>query len=273
MASARPSAFKQGGGGSFNGVDGKITGYEFSTSHPFSDSASNDYVYAAVTAAIDGSDEDQTTAFLVGNADDFEIEDDGHTLVPVDPDGGLRANSPFSKFVVSMITGGFPESSLPEDRINFEAFIGSRVRFVQVNDVDAQGNVKMRKAKKGKFKGKEFPQTHTEVSSVIELPGAKKGGTKAAAASSKSKKAVADDDDAVDVDELATETLLGILRAVKGDDKEILKKKLPVAVMNTLGGKHPQREDVRKKLGDDEFLSIEAGWSYDKKSQLITLDE
>lgn len=265
MASARPSAFKQGGGGSFNGVDGCITGYEFSTSHPFSDSASSDYIYAAVTAAIDGSEDDQTTAFLVGNADDFEIEDDGHTLTPVDPDGGLRANSPFGKFVVSMITGGFPESSLPEDKINFEAFIGSRVRFVQVNDTDAQGNVKMRKAKKGKFKGKEFPQTHTEVSTVIELPGAKKSGTKAAG-SSKSTKA---DDDAVDVEQLATETLLGIL-AAKGDT---LKKKLPVAVMNTLGGKHPQREEVRKLLGDDDFLSTENGWSYDKKSQMLTLDE
>ncbi len=268
MPGARPSSFKQGGGGSFNNVDGKITDYEFSTTHPFSDSASNDYIYARVDALIDGADEDQPTAFFVGNAADWEIEDDGKTLRPVDANTSLQQSASFAKFLTSLCVTAepaFPESALSEEVVNIEPVLGSRVRFIQVADVDAQGKTKMRKATKGKFKGKEFPQTHTEVSKVYELP---KAAGKSAKGSTKGK-AVEPEADEDELNTLTTETLVGIL--AKAKDNTILKKKLPVQIMNIVG-KHPQREDVRKLMTSDEFLGTEAGWSYNKKTQEIVAD-
>lgn len=272
MAGARPSSFKQGGGGSFNGVDGVISDYEFTTTHPFASEdkkANEDYIYAAISADLDGNDDTQVTALFVGSADDFTISKDGKTLTPVDDDNGLRVNSPFSKFVNSLVEKGFPESSLPEDAINFETIIGTRVRFVQVDDVDAAGNVKKRKVLKGKFKGREFPQTHTEIGAVYELPGKAGKGVKAAPkGKGKAVEPEVDEDDAVAT--LATESLLALLKKAKGNS--ILKKKLPVQIINQVGAKHPDREAVRKLVTSDEFLEAGEKWSYDSESQEITLD-
>jgi hypothetical protein len=282
MAGARPSGFKQGGGGAFNGIDGRISDYEFTTEHPFSEKDSDEYIYFVVEAELDGKEEAEKTVLFVGNSENFTIEDGGKTLVPVDPEDGLWVGSGVAKFINSLVTPangeeGFPESSLPEDAINYEPIIGTRVRFIQVQDVDKNGKPKVRKATKGKHKGKEFPQTHTEIGAVYELPGAKKGAKAAAGkpaakasapAASKGGKKAKDEDEGDDVETLAIETLTALL---EDNDGELLKKKLPVQVINKLGAKHPQREAVRKLLSDDEFLAgQEDSWSYNAKTQKIT---
>jgi hypothetical protein len=58
-----------------------------------------------------------------------------------------------------LVKAGFPESSLPEDAINFEAIIGTRVRFVQVIDEAAKKKGLKQKAKNGK----EYDRTRPSV--------------------------------------------------------------------------------------------------------------
>ena len=76
MAS-RPAKLSEGGGGKFNGVDGVITGYEFTTTHPFSKGgrSKSDFspLYGVLSARMDSAKEDDIDVMLVGSADDFEI--------------------------------------------------------------------------------------------------------------------------------------------------------------------------------------------------------
>ena len=199
MASARPSAFKQAGGGFLNGVDGVISDYEFTTELPGGGSAkkNSDFtsLFFKLSAMVDGSDEPVTTNLFVGSADDFSIDDDGKTLTPVDDNGGLRANTNFSLFINDLVKAGFPESNLPEDAINFEAIIGTRVRFVQVIDEAAKKKGLKQKAKNGK----EYDRTRPSVEQVYALP--KGGGAKAAAGKSDA-----------DLEKMAAQSLVALLK-------------------------------------------------------------
>lgn len=274
MAGARPSSFKAGGG-FLNNVDGVLQDYEFTTEFPGgegkkSKKKNSDFtaLYFVLTVAVDGVDDPAVTTLFVGSADDFEIENDGKTLTPVDETSGLRQNSDFYKFINSLVEAGFPESSLPEDEINFEAILGSRVRLVQQVDEEATARLGKKKSKDGK---KEYSRTWLKVASVAALPG--KGGKATGKADSKGKskgKAAEADDEEDEVTTLATESLLALLK--KAPKNTILKKKLPVQIMNQVGAKHPQREAVRKMVTSDDFLSAGDGWSYDDESQEITLD-
>lgn len=279
MAGARPSGFKKGGG-FLNNVDGVITGYEFTTefpgaeSRPAKKSGKDDFnpLYAILKVRVDGADEDVATTLFAGSADDFEIEDDGHTLTPVDDSVGLRANTDWARLLTSLVDAGFPESNLPEDRINFEPIIGTRVRFKQERDEAAMvkaarsyrtsnGKFNERGEKKGKD-GKYYPLTYVVVEAVLALPGS--GTTKGKPAA----KAVAGKPTPVkgatkpvagkangkvqeDLTALADETLQAILA---DNDGEIMKSKLPVKIAQKLGVKHPHREEVRRLIYSDEYL-------------------
>lgn len=268
MAGARPSSFKAGGG-FLNNVDAVIDGYEFTPDFPGSDgkrkNKKSDFspLYCVLTFAVDGVDEPAATTLFVGSADDFEIEEDGRKLVPVDEDNGLRQNSDFYKFVDSLVKAGFPESNLPEDEINYSAIIGTRVRLVQQVDEEATTRLGKKKSKDGK---KEFNRTWLKVSAVHALPGkaGKPAGGKAG------KPAVDEDSEEDEVSTLATESLIALLK--KAPKKTLLKKKLPVQIINQVGAKHPQREAVRKLVTSDEFLNAGDDWSYDEDSQEITLN-
>lgn len=263
MASARPSSFKAGGG-FLNNVDGVIVNYEFTTEFPgYSGKASkkkSDFnpLYCVLSAQIDGADDPAVTTLFVGSADDFEIEDDGKTLVPVDKDGGLRQNSDFSYFIDSLVKAGFPETNLPDDAINFEAIIGTRVRFVQERDEETTKRLGKKKSKNGK---KEYDRTRLKVANVYALPDAKSGSK------AKSKAADADNDD---IATLATQSLVALLK--KSPGKKLLKKKLPVGIINQIGNKHPNRNEIKDMVVSDEFLSNDdAPWSYDEDTQEVSL--
>lgn len=282
---ARPSSFKKGGG-RLNGVDGVITGYEFTTTYPFGDGnqkKKSDFnsLYFVQSVRQDGADEDILDPLWAGNADNFEISDDGLTITPVEEGFGIGLNSDLGKFINSMCENGFPETNLPDDNepINYEAIIGTRCRFVQVAQVGRDGKPMKRVAKAGKYKGKEFDQTSTQVSAVLALPGDKsssKAGKPAKTAGKvagpvKGKAAKADD-----VSDLAKETLLSIL--ADQDDNSIAKAKIRMKIFGLFGAKHPQRaqrDAVVKYLFDDDNLTTlaESGEiSYDAadKDQIIS---
>lgn len=275
MAGSRPTSFKKTGG-FLNNVDGTIAGYEFTDVFPGSDgkprkgAKQSDFnpLYCVLSARVDGAEDDVTTTLFVGSADEFTIEDDGHTLTP-NEDGALRASSEFATFIVSLVEAGFPETSLPEDRINYEAMIGTRVRFVQRPNEEKTKRLGKRKGKDGKA---EYARTDLVVEQVYSLAtngrATKKPMVKAAApvkgkAVTKPGNGHAAD---VDLDELAVETLLGIL----ADRAPINKAKLSVPVLKALKT-HPQRQDVYKLLFDDDFLAREEGWRYDATKQEVNL--
>lgn len=270
MASARPTSFKKAGG-FLNGVDGVLKDYEFTDQFPGGGESKSDFrsLYCILTILVDGADDDITTTLWAGGADDFEIEDNGHTLVPIADDGGLRGGTPFDMFLSSAIKNGFDENLLPEDSINYEAMLGRRYRFGQQDELDKHGQKKTRVAKKGKYKGKEFPVTVTVVEKAYdEEPIKGKPG--------KGKPApVEEDDDADVVADVAAEVLKAIL--TKQKDQSISKTKLSAKIVEAML-KHKRkdlREDVRKYLFDDKHLASIDGVRYDKsdKNQTIALDE
>lgn len=274
--SSRPSAFKKGGG-RLNGVDGTIAGYEFTTEFPFQGdrpaakkSEFNSF-WMVLSVRVDGADEDTIEPLWAGNADNFEISDDGLTLTAVETGFELGANTDAGRFIASLCEAGFPESNLPDvtNEVNFEPIIGTRCRFVQVAQVGKDGKVMKRLVKKGKFKGKEFDQTATQVGNVLALATLAKAAGKTAAA--KVTKGNGKAAPSPEVSELASATLLDILGDT--DEGSIAKAKLRMKIIAKLGPKHAQRDDVIKMLNDEAFLASMDGVTYDPadKAQTIAL--
>ena len=126
---ARPSSFKKSGG-FLNGVDGVISGYQFTDEFngvafvagkdPKTKKERFHSLYTVLSVRVDGADEDVTTTLFTGGADDFEVTDDGHTLSPIEEGRELGANTPFAKLVVSLVEAGFPESRSEERRVGKE---------------------------------------------------------------------------------------------------------------------------------------------------------
>jgi hypothetical protein len=274
---ARPSSYKKGGGGFLKNVDGVITGYEFTdefNGNPYSAKPVGGKVpfhslYALLSVRVDGADEDTTTTLFVGGADDFEITDDGHTLTPVEDGRELGANTGFATLITTLVEAGFPETNLPEDVINFESIIGTRVRFNQRINAEMKAKGKVRTDKKTK---KTYPYEDLVIDQVYSLPGtetakpaaAKAGKAAPAAKAGKAAKAVPA---GVDVAELATDTLTTILSEAGGT---ITKAKMGMKVIAKLM-KDPNREAVRKFLFDDENLGAIDGVDYDKATSTISI--
>lgn len=285
---ARPSSFKAGGG-FLNGVDGVITGYEFTDQFPGSTKPAKKAdefkpLYCVLSVRVDGADEDIETTLFAGSADAFEVSEDGRTLDPAEAGDNMRQGTEFHRLLVSICEAGsrdntFDEMTLPEDAINFEPIIGLRCRFVQVPAVGRDGQVKKRVAKKGPYKGKEFDVTTTVVDTVYAAEVKRRNGKTAAGrpthapvrANGKVKMAapVSNEDE---IDALATQALMEILDAAPGNS--IAKNKLSLKTLTTpiLKG-HALREDVRARIFDDEFLTGVDGVDYDAsdKKQLVSL--
>lgn len=281
---ARPSSYKKSGG-FLNGVDCVITDYQLTdefNGEPYkpgkikgSDGKLMDRPHSLnvlLSVRVDGAEEDTTTTLkAAGEFDAWEVSEDGHTVTPVEDGLEFSANAAFSKFMASLCNPsegkGFPEELLPEDTFNFEAIIGTRLRLVQQTDIERTKKFGKRVDKKT---GKSFDRQDLVVEQVYELPAGSSSGVKAAkgkvAAAPKGKaKAVEPEGD--DLDQLAKDTLVEILAAAKGNT--IAKSKLSMAVLTKLM-KHPQREDVRKLIFTDDFLTQEDGWSFDKAKQVVS---
>jgi hypothetical protein len=278
---ARPTSFKRGGG-FLNGVDGVISGYQFTdefNGEPFkpgkfkgNDGKMVDRPHSLnclLSVRVDGADDDISTTLKVANDfDAWEVSDDGYVITPTTEGQELGASAAFSKFISSLVEAGFPIANLPEDDFDFRAIIGTRVRFVQRTDAERTKQFGKRKAKNGK----EYERQDLVVDQVYDLPTTEaKSNGKAAkpngkAAKPAGKAAKAANGDAVK--ELATETLTGILA---DNDGEILKAKMGMKILLALKG-HDLREDVRKYLFDDSNLTAlqeDGVITYNKAKQLI----
>lgn len=273
---ARPSQFKKGGG-FLNNVDGVITSYEFTdefNGEAFTPGKVNGKekfhsLYCLLSARVDGADEDVTTTLFVGGFDDFTIEDDGHTLVAVEEGRELGANTAFAKLISTLVEAGFPETNLPEDSINFESIIGTRVRFAQRDNPEMKAKGKKRVDKKT---GKEYPYQDLVIDQVYSLPvtetarPAAKGASKPAAAKgAKAAPKVADAGAAVA--ELATETLQTIVTEAGGS---ISKAKAGMKIIAKLM-KHELRNSVQKWAANDANLAGIDGLEYDAATSTLSI--
>ncbi len=273
MAGSRPSQFKKAGG-FLNDVDGEIVNYEFTDEYPLAEGAvakkvkESDFhaLYAVLTVKVDNAEEEVTTTLFAGDADAFEIEDDGHTLEPVDATNNLSQSCDWCGLVSSAVDAGFPEESLPEDSINFESLIGKRFRFGQAVVLDKKtGKPRQRVAKKGKFAGKSFDVTRTIVTAYYGETNAKPAKANGKAVATKSSKAPKADDYTA----LAIETLVAILTKAKGH--VVSRPKLSMLFLNALL-KVKNRDAIVKFATSDKFLELGDGWTYDSDAETVTLD-
>lgn len=254
---ARPSSFKKGGGGFLNGVDGVISDYQFTDEFngvpfkagkdPKSGKERFHSLNVLLSVRVDGATEDVTTTLFAGGADDFEVEDDGHTIVPVEDGRELRANTAWGKFIISLVASGFPEAMLPEDAINYEPIIGTRSRFEQVVNVE---DTKKLGKKKDLKTGKEYDRKDLLITQVYDLakPATKSNGKAASPAKGKAAKAAT-----VDVSELAGATIIAILQANGGS---IPKNRVHLKVLTSpvLKATPEQRKPVQEWLLDEDNL-------------------
>lgn len=281
---ARPSSFK-GGGGFLKDVDGTIRDYTFTDEFngvPFVPGKKPDgnpkfhSLFGVVEIQVDGADETVSQHLFVGNADDYEISEDGKTLVPHADDQQFSKSAGFSRLLASLVEAGFPEESLPEDEFNFEAIIGARVRFGQEVVLDRSGKPSKRVAKKGKFKGREFENTTTVVTAYYgqaddaekeEAPAkASAKGSAPKAAAKSSKKAEPEE---VDLNDLTGTT---VIAAIENADGQVLNvAKLKMAVMNVIGPKHAQRDAVIKLATSEKFYSALEGVKFSPKTRTLSL--
>ena len=289
---ARPSSFKQGGG-FLNGVDATLTDYQFTdefNGEEYRPGKIKDFrtgkpvdkphsLNVFVSFRVDGADQDTTTTLkAAGNFEDWEVSEDGHTVTPIQDGQKLPSGTAWYKFIASLCqptngAEGFPVDRLSDDddpTVNYEPIIGTRVRLVQQVDED---RTKRFGPKKDKKTGKEYERKDLVVEAVYDLPVAARKANGQSAAPGKAKSAVkskATKPAADDVAEFAAETLRDILA---DNDGKIAKSKLSMKILNKLM-KHPQREDVRKYLGNDENLAGIEGVCYDvsDKNQIVSLE-
>lgn len=276
---SRPSAFKTGGG-FLNNVDGIWKDYNFTTTpEAFTNKPKNkkkggdddefSALYVELTFDVDGADEPQTTTVFAGNADDFEISDDGKSLTPSSEGAGLYGGKPFHKYIASLVEAGFPESNFPDDEepINYEAALGTRLRLTQRVDEEATARLGKKKSKDGK---KQYNRTDLVVEKVYALPGDAKASKSTGKTSAKPAKGGKKE---FDLDEASSEVLISLLNDAK--DNTIQKANLPNLLVKALKKDNPNREDIRRRTYSDDFLETQNGWTYDasSKKQLIVLAE
>ncbi len=307
---ARPSQFRKGGG-RLNGVDVTITGIEWTGDELVYTKGQSGFdrveftpgkvkgadgkikekfhtLNALVSFMVDGATEATVEPMFAGGADDFAISEDGTTIWDAaydTPEAAaeaaedsankvkeLGANTKFANFITSLCEAGFPETNLPEDRICYEAVVGTRVKLIQREDPAMKGKKRIDKATK-----KEYAYTFTAVDDVLALPEAEapaapvaKAGTKKAVApaakapvAGKAKAPVAE---VVDIDaetDLALSEALTAKSPLKVGDLSmwVLKNRM----------KHPQREAIRARITDAGYLAAQAVGAYNKAAKTVEL--
>ena len=300
----RQSSFKKGGG-FLNGVDGTITDYRFTDEFngelykpkKYKDAKTGKLsdlphsLNAFLSVRVDGADEDTTTTLRVASKfEDWEISNDGHTLTPTE-DANLGSSSAWGKFIQSWEIAadqGAESDEYGDNVFNFTPIIGSRVRLVQrPYNADELDNLKRLGApikRKGKD-GKEYNRQSLVVDQVYELaspevkangktakPGKAIDPSKSAKASSVTAKAKIEPE-TEDVKDLAGRALLEILDTTAGGTIAKVKLSLKTLLTPVLKG-HPQRDDVRKWIAQDDNLAelAEEGLiTYNKATQIVEI--
>jgi hypothetical protein len=304
---SRASTFKKGGG-FLNNVDLTWLSYRFTDDVPSKegpqawadvpkkikgkDGKTKERFHALnleITVLPDGAKEAVTQSLFAGGWDDYVVSEDGLTLTA--PNGGevtIGADTAAGKLIITAIEAGFPEEDLDEDPniVNFEPMVNRRYRLVQRRNDEATRKYGKRVDKKNPKRSYDLTDLVVDqyygVVEAAARPTAKAAAKSAAAPAKKtspaattaspSKKAngKATAPAAEDVSSLATTTLLEVLSE---NDNSITKTKLGTKVLQRLM-KHPQRDDIRTWLFNDDNLAelSETGVTYDPASGVISVE-
>jgi len=279
---------KSGGGGFLNNVDAKIIGYKFTNDFPGENAQKDEEtrLYMILTVREDGAEEDAETTLNGGGGEFFEISEDGQTLTSVDSDRApkLWSEGGIFKFIDSLVEAEplFAErlGDVEETKAqNFTAIVGTRVRLKQVV-VLKDGKPLLRKVKKGKFAGKEFPVTNLAVEKVLELPAVGAKGAKAVVKAAAPKKntngsgkpvAAAPEVDTAAADEFLT----NLLAAAKTNTVKLADINLPITRLSVkLQTPDETREAIRALLTDAAYISdavVRDIVTYNEKTGVIGL--
>jgi len=201
--------------------------------------------FEATLEDLDGAIETSAQRWKVGGTpEDWEIGEDGDTLVPISKKAkkGINLNSNFGQFCTSLVNAGFDTEVLDESLAS--NFDGMEARLIRV-----ESKVDVKDEETGKKK-------KLDVLIVDELLGDE---GKAAA-----KKKGGDDSDDADADAEAIKFLLKVLKDKEG---EVTKKSLPRIAMNEIKD-DDTRNDVLELVFDDEWLKSRDEFSY--KGGVIT---
>ena len=287
---ARPSTARKSGGGFWKGQTGTLTGYRWTDQingedfvpgkKPGTKDDKFHSLFMEVSVRKEGADEDQTFLLFGGDYDAYEISQDELTLTS--PEGGecsIGDNTGVIQFMASYCACPPANEEMfsdDPDSINYEPMIGSRVQFDEVDVLDKNGDKLMRKAKKGKFAGKEFPVRAVIVSEVYELAGAKNAAkgrgqtTSTSRVNGKGNKAV--EPDAIDVAEVAATALLQYLESAPGKKLNVQKLKAKVATDAQFKGNAQLAKDVYALYEDGDIFGDISEITYNKKAGTLELD-
>ena len=273
----RPSLFRKQTGGRLNGVEGTITGLELTTVFPFGEGTSKfkdagTPIYAVLTVRPDGADEDVIEPLKAGKEEDFTIEDDGVSMVPANEGQGIHPSSKFGKLLGSAVENGngmLTEDNLgftnwPENKLNFGALVGARVRFTRIKDAELQEKFGKKKDKKS---GKEYDRDYLAIAEVFSVAGAKASKGKPVVG----KKAAVVEFDAQD----AADTVLPVIVEKAGGTLQ--KRQLSAKLQVTLTSKHPMygnRDAIRELILSADYLngaSDRGVIEYDAKKQVLSV--
>lgn len=284
MAGARPSSFKKSGGGFLKDVDGTITGYTltdsaFGEAKTSAKNADFTTMHSVLSFRPDGAEADVTTKLFAGNAQAFNISDDGHTLEAVNEGETVAQNAAWSQFVETLVNpvsvqkqigtpngeAGFPEDELSDDEIDWSPIIGSRVRVSQVIDEYYKGKKRKDKTRvDANGKPVEYDYTRPVVTAFYgkEAP-AKVVKSKTAAKAAPAKAGKTAKPKADDVSGPASEALLRYLGSA--DDNTLPKTKIRMKVLTdkTFANQPDLKNNVMSWLAKDENLESVEGVAVD----------
>lgn len=262
--------FKKSGGGGFTGV---ITGYEFD-SKVWEPKKKGDDPYTTLSVKLmvllDGATESVPRFIPAGFIyDGTSISEDKQTLVNEEnQDALIQENSEFGRLITSLVEKGFTGFADDADGRNFAPIVGARVTTKFVVDEELTKQYGKRKDKKDAKK--EYNRGYLLVDAYhgqVEVKKGKataaKGGAKKGAAS---KPAVAPAAAEQNFDE-ADAALLTILADAPSNTIQRAQMSSTVvkyALANNLSS--DVREQLRKTLSSDEFVSRNNGWKSDAKT-------
>lgn len=195
--------------------------------------------------------------YSAGDIKNWEPSEDGHCLVRVGSATTINDSSNFSQLVASLVNSGFPEDKIDDDATIFE---GMRCHVRRVAQPKRTGLINKQDG--------ERERTVLLVTEIHKLPWEKKGKGKAAAKGKGKTRVAAKDVETVaaedtgddgDINDKATETVMGILADNGGGP--VTKANLSKAIFKVLE-KDSDRNKIVQIAYKEEFLT-EGPWEYD----------
>lgn len=287
MAEARHAELGEGGGGKFNNVIGIIKSYEFTTVHPFAKNPPKrrkegefEPLFGVLTAQMDGATKPDVDVLLVGDANDFEVSEDGLTLTPAVEGGKVWKDGQWGKLIASLEEHGVSTESGDYERgvYNYTPIVNRRVRFKQVQQFDKNGKVKQRE---GKGRGGVGKKMYDDTTTVVCEDFGYAEVVKASAATSKSaaKRQAAGKTSKPAPSGVTTETMdEALVMLLDKFDGECPKAKIvsgpaQFALKKAYG---EDADEIRRGIYDDEYLNdavtrgVISGYDQTSKAQTIS---